>query len=198
MNKSIIVAIVSLVIGCTLSPVQAAVRAWELDKAHSNFYFSVDHIFSKIQGNFTEYSGSVLFDPENLDASKFEFAIKVKSINTGIGKRDKHLQSPDFFDQANHPDMTFQSTKITKSGDSIYNVAGTFTVKGVEYDLVLPLEFGGSKGHPMDKKKDVAGFNGRLTLDRLAYKIGTGQFLDYGVVGKDVDILVTLELLSDR
>ena len=47
------------------------------------------------------------------------------------------------------------------------------------------------------KGKSVAGFNGKLTIDRLAYGVGTGKFLDYGVVGKDVDILISLEVISE-
>ena len=48
------------------------------------------------------------------------------------------------------------------------------------------------------KGKEVIGFNGELTIDRLAYKVGTGKFYQMGVVGKDVEILVTLEALSDK
>lgn len=198
MKKRISFPIIILLLGLSLSTVHAAAQTWELDKAHSNFYFSIDHIYSKVQGYFSDFSGTVVFDPEDPGASNFQFLIKVKSIHTGIGKRDKHLLSPDFFDEGKFPEMTFQSTEVTKSGDNLYNVAGTFTIKGESHDLVLPLEFGGSKGHPMDKKKNVAGFNGRIILDRIKYKVGTGKFLDAGLVGKDVDVLVTLEVLSDK
>ncbi len=60
--------------------VLGAVRAWELDQAHSNFYFSIDHIFSKVHGHFNEFSGEVKFDPANLAESRFFFEIKTDSI----------------------------------------------------------------------------------------------------------------------
>lgn len=174
----------------------AAAKVWEIDKAHTGFYFSVDHIFSKVQGYFGDFSGEVVFDPDNLAESKFVFTIDVKSIHTGIAQRDKHLVSADFFDEAKYPTLNFVSKTITKTGDNTYDVAGKFTAKGKEYDLVLPLVFEGVKEHPMSKGKDVAGFNGTITIDRLAFGIGSGKFYELGVVGKDVGILVTIEALS--
>jgi polyisoprenoid-binding protein YceI len=177
---------------------QAGARTWEIDTAHSNFYFSVDHIFSKVHGFFGDYSGEVHFDPNNLAESKMTFEIDVKSINTAIAKRDKHLLSPDFFDAAKHPSLVFSSNKIVSAGENQFDVHGSFSVKGKEYDLVLPLTLAGIKDHPMEKGKEVAGFNGRITIDRLAYGIGSGKFFELGVVGKDVEILVTLEVLSNK
>jgi polyisoprenoid-binding protein YceI len=179
-------------------PVSAAARSWELDKAHTNFYFSVDHIYSKIQGHFNEYSGEVKFDPKNLAESKFFFKIETASIDTNVAKRDKHLQSADFFDAGKYPEMTFESTKITDAGNGLYEVLGKFTVKGEEYQLLLPLTLAGIKDHPAVKGKQVIGFNGKLTIDRLAYKIGSGKFYELGIVGKDVEIFVSIEALSDK
>ncbi len=178
--------------------VQAAARGWELDKPHSNFYFRIGHIYSKVDGKFNDFSGEIKFDPANLAESKIFFEIKTDSVNTDIAKRDKHLQSTDFFDSDNFPLMTFASTKITAAGNNVYEVVGKFMVKGVAYDLTLPLTLAGIKDHPAVKGKEVIGFNGELTLDRLAYHIGTGKFYQMGMVGKDVEILVTLEALSDK
>lgn len=177
---------------------QAEVRIWELDKNHSNFYFTVDHIFSKIQGYFKDYSGEIKFDPNNLGESRFYFEIKTASVDTGIAKRDKHLQSTDFFDEGKFPLMTFESTKIKDAGNGVYEVLGNFTIKGETHELLLPLTFMGVKAHPAAKGKDVIGFNGNVIIDRLVYKVGNGKFNDMGVVGKDVGIFVTLEALGDQ
>jgi polyisoprenoid-binding protein YceI len=176
----------------------AAARGWELDMAHSNFYFSVGHIFSKIHGHFNEFSGEIQFDPDNPASSSFKFEVKTASIDTNIAKRDKHLQSSDFFDAGKYPLITFESTSVKSVGDNAYEIAGKFTVKGEVYDLVLPLTLAGVKPHPAVKDKDVIGFNGELTIDRLAYKIGNGKFADMGLVSRDVDILVTIEALGSR
>lgn len=175
----------------------AEVPSWNLDKAHSNFYFSVDHIFSKVNGHFGDYSGTIRFDPNNLAESKIIFEIEVDSISTYNAKRDKHLLSEDFFNESKHKTLRFESNTITDAGNNIFNVNGTFTVKGKEYDLVLPLTFAGVKDHPMMKNTKVAGFNGTITIDRLKHGVGSGKFYEAGVVGKDVDIFVSLEVLNN-
>lgn len=177
---------------------QAAVRGWDVDKVHTNFYFRIDHIFSKVNGKFNDFTAEIAFDPAHPEKGSFNFEINTDSVNTDIAKRDKHLQSSDFFDSGKYPLMTFTSTKITAAGNDVYQVAGKFTVKGVAYDLILPLKLAGIKEHPAVKGKEVIGFNGELTLDRLAYKVGTGKFYQMGLVGKDVEVLVTLEALSDK
>ena len=173
-------------------------RTWEMDKVHSNIYFSVDHIFSRVYGKFNDFTLVAAFDPTNLADSKFLFTIQVESIDTGIPKRDKHLQSADFFDAGKFPHMSFESTKITNAGGSVYEVEGILTVKEKTYDLTLPLKLAGITDHPAQKGAEVAGFNGTITIDRLAHGVGNGKFHQMGIVGKDVDVLVTLEVLSDK
>ncbi|NNF47046.1 MAG: polyisoprenoid-binding protein [Desulfofustis sp.] len=192
--KHVTIATLVTLFGATT--VFSAAPSWNLDKAHSNVYFSIDHIFSKVNGHFREFMTDIAFDPADLDGSKFDFEIQVGSIDTYISKRDKHLQSGDFFDAATYPVMTFKSSKITDKGNGMYDVAGTLSIKEKDYDLTLPLKLEGVKEHPAKEGTNVAGFNGRVAIDRLAHGVGSGKFYDMGVVGKDVDIFVSLELLS--
>lgn len=199
MNKQILFPlVVAVLVGLFGSPQHAEARSWEIDQEHTNFYFTVDHIYAKVRGRFTDFTGTVFFDPDNLKDSKISFEIKVKSVDTGISKRDKHLLSGDFLDASKYPLITFTSTSITKAEGDIYNVRGTLTIKGVSSDLMLPLTYGGKKDHPLSPGMEVAGFNGHLTLDRLAYTVGDGKYYTMGVVGKDVDILVTMEVLRKK
>ena len=176
----------------------AAARAWELDTDHSNVYFSIEHIYAKVQGRFAAIAATVHFDPANLKESRFDFEIKVDSIDTGIKQRDDHLRSADFFASSDHPLITFTSNAVTAAGEGLYQVAGTLTVKGKSRDLILPLTLAGVKDHPTTPGKQVAGFNGRLSVDRLALGVGDGKFYKMGLLGKEVEVLVTLELLADK
>jgi len=194
MKKSLIVSLL-FILFCSAGTVFAQAPQWNIDKDHSNFYFSVEHIYSAIQGRFQSYSAEIHFDPADLESSRFLFEIEVDSIITHIAKRDKHLLSPDFFNEAEYPLIRFESTTITKTAANTYDVAGTFTIKGKKYDLVLPLTLEGVQNHPMMKDSLVAGFNGRVTIDRLAHGVGNGKFYELGIVGKDVDIFVSLEVL---
>ena len=93
--------------------------------------------------------------------------------------------------------MTFYSAKIADKGDGMYEVAGTLTVKDKGYDFTLPLKFVGMKEHPAKKGTNVVGFNGSFVVDRLALAVGSGKFYEMGIVGKEVEVFVSLELLSN-
>jgi polyisoprenoid-binding protein YceI len=181
-----------------LAPIHAAARQWNLDTVHTNFFFDVKHTYATVRGQFMDFSGDVYFDPDHPEESRFEFVIKVNSVDTKVGKRDTHLRSPDFFDAAKYPLMTFKSTRVSSAGDNKYIAAGTLTIKDVSRDLALELVYHGQKENPLKPGEIVAGLDTRLTIDRLEYHVGDGKFYKMGVVGKDVDIFFTLELLRDK
>jgi polyisoprenoid-binding protein YceI len=165
---------------------------------HTNFYFDIKHTFSTVRGQFMGFTGDVFFDPNNPAKSKFDFVIKVDSVDTKVGKRDTHLRSPDFFDAAKYPVMTFKSSRVSQAGENKYKVEGTLTIKDVSKDIDLEFVYHGQKENPLKKGEIVAGLDTKLTIDRLAYHVGDGKFYKMGVVGKDVDVLFTLELLRDK
>lgn len=199
MKKSVIKIVILTLLLTLFGGMQkgfAKATSWELDEAHAYVYFTIEHIFSKVRGHFADFSAKIYFDPENLAESSFYFEIEVDSIDTSLGKRDRHLRSEDFFHERKYPKILFQSKKITAAGEEFYNVDGVLTIKGKEYDFTLPLHFVGVTDHPMVKGAQVAGFNGEFTLDRLKYGVGSGKYYDMGVVGKDVELLLTIEVLS--
>jgi polyisoprenoid-binding protein YceI len=140
----------------------------------------------------------VYFDPDNPAKSKFDFMVNVNSVDTKEGKRDTHLRSPDFFDAGKYPLMTFKSSGVSHAGGNKYIVEGILTIKDVSKKLALEFVYHGQKDNPLKSGELVTGLDARLTLDRLEYNIGDGKFYKMGVVGKDVDILITLELLRDK
>jgi polyisoprenoid-binding protein YceI len=90
--------------------------------------------------------------------------------------------------------MRFESTAVTHSQDNRYLVGGTMTIKDVSRKVKLPFTFLGTKPNPFNPKQEVAGFELSMTIDRFDYNVGNGKFLDLGVVGKYVDVVITLEL----
>lgn len=181
-----------------LGPFQATAKQWKLDTVHTNFYFDVKHTYATVRGQFLDFTGDVFFDPGNLDKSRFDFVIKVDTVDTKIGKRDTHLRSPDFFDAAKYPVMTFKSSKVTKGEGSKIIVEGTLTIKDVSKEIALEFDYHGQKENPVKKGEIIAGFDAKVTIDRLAYHVGDGKFYNIGVIEKDVDILITLELLRNK
>ena len=181
-----------------LGPIQAVAQQWELDTAHTNFYFEVNHTYVAVRGQFMDFSGDVYFDPENLANNKFDFVINVNSIDTKIGKRDTHLRSPDFFDAGKYPLITFKSSNVSHAGNNKYIVEGVLTIKDVSKKLALEFIYYGQKENPIKPGQIVAGLDSRLMIDRLEYNVGDGKFYKMGIVDKDVNILIVLELLRDK
>src|SRR5436190_525671 len=89
---------------------------WDIDPAHSQASFSVRHLMvSNVRGDFGKVTGTVKLDDKDVTRSTVEATIDVASINTREPKRDDHLRSPDFFDVAKYPTITFKSKKVVKA-----------------------------------------------------------------------------------
>lgn len=175
----------------------AEVEKWELDKAHSNIYFDVRHTYATVRGKFEDFSGSLQFDPDNMTMGRVEFEVKTKSINTGILKRDNHLRSEEFFAVNQYPSMTFRSTRVKQKEGNQYILVGNLTIKGKTNEVTLPFTYFGTRENPLEKGKMVAGFETRFSIDRLEYQVGPGKYAEMGVISRNVDILVTLEVLKE-
>jgi len=44
----------------------------------------------------------------------------------------------------------------------------------------------------------VAGFETRFSIDRLEYLVGAGKYIEMGVIGRNVDMLIALEVLKNN
>src|SRR5262245_15029992 len=90
-------------------PVQA-VETYQFDKAHTNVGFQVRHIYTSVSGRFSDFVGTIQVDRAKPESSTVELTIQAKSVDTGEPRRDDDLRSPNFFDVANYPTITFKST----------------------------------------------------------------------------------------
>lgn len=167
---------------------------WKVDKAHTSVNFSVNHFFSAVTGKFTSFEGNINFDPANLQGSSVNFTIPVKSVNTDDSKRDKHLQSADFFDAKSYPNMTFASTRFEKKSDKDYVAYGKLTIRNVSKDIALPFKITGEMEHPMMKGTIILGLASTIKINRNDYGVGTGSWATTMVVGDNVDININMEL----
>src|SRR5579884_3632091 len=126
---------------------------YQIDPQHSSAQFKVRHMMiANVKGEFDKVSGTVDFDPANPTASKVEAVVDVASISTRETDRDNHLKSPDFFDVANYPTITFKSTSITQAGGGEYKINGDLTIHGVTKPVTLSVE------EVTDEVKDPWGF----------------------------------------
>ncbi len=182
-----------LLIGLTVgAQAQTAAPTWAIDAAHSSVNFSIRHFFTPVPGNFKAFTGSIKFDPANLAGSSIDVSIDVTSVNTQNERRDGHLRTPDFFDAQQFPTMTFRSTSIEKTGDNTFVAVGTLRIKDVTKTIRLPFTYLGSMPHP--RGGQVAGFKSELQILRNDYGVGTGSYVETGMIGNEVDISILLEV----
>ncbi len=176
----------------------AKVEKWEIDKAHSSVYFDIKHTFATVRGQFNDFSGTVQFDPANLEVGQVTFEVNTKSVNTGIPNRDNHLRSEEFFAVKKFPAMRFESNGVKKEEGNQYTLAGNLTIKGKTSKINIPLTYFGTRENPLKKGQMVAGFEARFSIDRLDYQVGPGKYVEMGVIGRQVDILIALEVLKNK
>ena len=165
----------------------AGTDTYKIDAVHSNVGFRVRHLMSKVTGRFGKVDGTLLINSQDLTKSSVDVTIEVASVTTSDDKRDGHLKSPDFFDAAKFPTITFRSTSIKEVAKGKLEVTGTFTMKGVTKTLVLPITSLGTAADPW--KNIVAGFEGELKLNRQDYGVSYGP----GLVGDEVEIDLNVE-----
>jgi polyisoprenoid-binding protein YceI len=165
-------AIVSVV--SPLAPrADAAAETWTVDPVHSFLLFRTDHMgVGACYGRFDTFSGTVSYDAQNPAGSSVSIEAKTDSVDTGSGDRDKHLRSPDFFDAAQFPTLSFKSTSV-KGGAGGLDVTGDLTMHGVSKPVTVHLTVRG----PADpfKKGPRIGFEGTFDLNRVDWGVGKAQ-----------------------
>jgi polyisoprenoid-binding protein YceI len=140
---------------------------WKIDQAHSEITFKVKHlVISTVTGRFTNFDGTIESEAPDFSDASIRFTADVNSINTGNEQRDGHLKSPDFFDAAAYPGLSFVSTSFTKVGDEEFKLTGDMTMRGVTRQVTLDAVYNGT----------VKGFDGDVAAFEVAGKLSRKEF----------------------
>jgi len=168
-----------------------AQTTWSLDKAHTKIGFTVTHMaVTEVEGNFKDFEGAIVSKAEDFNGAEVTFTAKTASIDTDNDKRNDHLKSPDFFDAAKYPDITFKGTLVKDGGK--YKLKGDFTMHGVTKPVEFDVAYNGSIDTGRGRK---AGFKLTGKVDRKDYgltwanKVPTGEM----VVSDIVEITCKIE-----
>jgi polyisoprenoid-binding protein YceI len=176
---------------------------WKLDNSHSKLGFSVTHMMvSETEGKFKIYQGTVASTTEtDFTDAKIEFTADVNSINTEDEKRDGHLKSPDFFDAAKFPTITFKSTsmKPVAKGKTIYKLEGELTMHGVTKKVKLNA-IGATKTVKDPYGNIKYGFKVTGVINRKDFGLSWNAALEAGgvAVSEDVKLDLNIELNKDK
>ncbi len=173
----------------------AAPETYEIDPAHTTIGFKVKHLFSFVTGRFTTVSGTIAGDADKPEASSVNATIQIGTISTANEKRDGHLKSPDFFDAAKFPTMTYVSKSVKKTGENEGEIIGDLTMHGVTKSVPLKVHFLG-KGPGMQGEMR-AGFEATADLKRSDFGLVWNKIIEgTSVVGDDVSIMLEIEAIK--
>lgn len=172
-------------------------QLFSVGAAHSSVEFSVAWMgISRVRGAFSEFSGALALDRNDLTRSSATVIIRTKSLTTFHERRDGDLRSKDWFDVENLPTATFSSRDVVRQGDG-YLMRGALTLRGVTKEIEIPFRFNGAVHDPGGDER--VGFEGRVTLNRKDYGIvGPSRFnvlLEIGkaMVGDEVELSLAVE-----
>ena len=171
---------------------------WSIDPAHSSSQFSVKHlVISTVRGQFGKTTGTIKLDEKDMTRSSVEATVDVNTIDTRVAARDADLKSPNFFDAARYPSMTFKSNKVEKAGDDKLKVSGDLTIRGTTrptvWDLTYSLQTKGMMGETR------RGFAATTKINRKDFGLSYSKAIEAGpVVGDEVAITIDAEAIKDQ
>lgn len=172
------------------APAAFAADAYKFDASHSQLLFSYNHLgYSTNYGLFSGFDGEAVIDTDDLSKSSVSVEFPVESMLIGWDARKNHLLSPDFFDAANNPTVTFTSTKVEPTGDKTARITGNVSFAGVSREITLDATLNQVGEHPV-AKKPWAGFTATTVLKRSDF--GVEMFAPY--ISDEVNITIQVEM----
>jgi len=136
-NSMRIQLVISFVLLAALSSAVLASESYRFDQSRSTIGFTVHQFLGTTHGKFTKFDGKIDVDREHPEKSSVTAKIDVRSIDTGIVKRDNHLRSPEFFNVAKFPEMTFKSRGVRQTGQQSGDIVGDLTMHGITKPITL-------------------------------------------------------------
>jgi polyisoprenoid-binding protein YceI len=192
MNRMTRITALALAIAPALAFGQAA--TWNVDGAHTRAGFSVKHlVISDVKGDFDKLSGKAQVDEADLSKSSIEVTIEAASISTRDEKRDNHLKSPDFFDVAKFPTLTFKSTKVVAGKDGALTVTGDLTMRGVTKPVTLEGSITSAITDPQGNTRRGVSVTGKLNRRDFGVSYGPAA-----IVGDEVKLDIQAELVLPK
>ena len=180
-----------LVAGLTAAAASAQTSNWKIDSAHSGIEFRILHLgVSHVNGALHGVTGIVHLDDKDVTHSSVEAIIDANTVDTNEAARDTHLKSPEFFNVAQFPTLTFKSTRIFKE-DGKLKLTGDLTLAGVTKPITLTLD---GPAAPQKGMHDtiVSGFSATGSLSRKDFNFG--QKYTAPVLGDDVTFTIDIEM----
>lgn len=162
-----------------------------LDPSHSQVLFGIVHMgLSTYYGRFAKLSGTLQFDPFQIEKSSVSIEIDMTSVDTPSKRLDGELMGPAVFESGKFPTATFKSTKIEQTGSDTGRITGDLTIKRVTMPVTLNVTFRGGRNHPLSGVYAL-GFEAKGAIQRTDFGL-TGMAWE-GFVADEVTLEISAE-----
>ena len=163
----------------TVSRTIVPAGTWNVDPAHSSVSFAVKHMgIATVRGAFRSFQGAI---DATGGSPVLTGTVDVASIDTGEEQRDAHLRSADFFDVEQHPEISFDSTRIEPIDDDSFRITGNLTLHGITREIELQGEVQGTDTDPWGNERVGLEITGQLSRGEYGMKfnqaLGSGNML---------------------
>jgi polyisoprenoid-binding protein YceI len=139
----------------------------------------------RFTGRVMQFDARITFDATRLPESNFDVTMQLKSLDSRNAERDQAMQTTDWFDVSRYPTATFRTVAFRSTPQGPVADAD-LTIKGRTKRIVFPFQW--------QPNGSLATLDARVTLDRLDFGLGAGEWADDSVVGRRVEVLVHLQL----
>lgn len=164
---------------------------YALDSTHGYITFTYSHLgFSNPRVGFNRFDTQLELDSSDPENSTVEVTIDVSSIDSRVAEFNQHLNGSDFFNTAEYPTITFESTKVEATGDNTFDVTGNLTILGSTKPVTLATTINKAANHPM-RNVPTVGVSASATLMRSDW--GLGAYVP--AVSDEVELSIEVELL---
>jgi len=165
---------------------------YNVDPTHAYINFQYSHLgLSNPTLSFDEFTVDLNLDNTDPTKSMVLVTIDPNSVVAGSEIWKDHITGEDFFDVANNPEITFQSSSIESAGDGAYKMMGDLTIKGEAQPVELNVTINAAMDHPMSGKP-VIGLNASGEL--LRSNFGLGKFAPN--VSDEVALTISAEMIK--
>lgn len=175
-----------LSLAAALATPWAAQAQQQLVPAQSSLEFVAKQMGVPMQGHFKKFDAQVQFDPAKPETSRIRLNVDTGSATMGARETDAELPKATWFNIAQFPQASFESTSIKALGGGKFDVAGKLTIKGASSNVTVPVQ--------LTQSGASTTASGVLPIKRLAFKIGDGEWADTSMVADEVQVKFKLAL----
>lgn len=176
---------------------QLGPNQWNIDPNHSIASFTVTHLMvSTVPGSFGKMTGLITYDGKDVSTVSADVTIDATTISTNNERRDTHLKSPDFFEVAKYPTLTFKSKKVVPAGAGKFQLVGDLTMHGVTKEVTFDVE--GPTPVVNAGRNFVVGANATTKIKRSDWGLTWNRAIEAGGVTVSDEVKITLGIEANK